>query len=298
MTFHSGELAVQEQAGVSEQAGRIGQSVRGAMPPAAQDFLRQQRLAILGGADAGERVWASLLAGEPGFLEPAGEAELRIHALPIDGDPLAGRVEAGGDAGLVAIDLASRRRLRVNGVIARAPGGAALRAREVFFNCPKYIQAREQRDLDLAGWGAPAVRRGDPTEGQRAWIAGADTFFLASVHRERGADASHRGGPPGFVRVIGERGLLVPDYAGNNMFQTLGNLALDPRVGLLFLDFERGRTLQATGTARLIWDPARFADLPGAQRALEIEIAETVEVERATPRRWRLVEPSPHNPTR
>ncbi len=294
--FHPGEIAVQERAGVADQAGRLGQSIRPTMLPVAQEFLRQQRFAILGGVDAGERVWASLLTGEPGFLEAETERALRVHALPAGGDPLAARVELGGPAGLLAIDLANRRRLRVNGEIERAPGGAVLRTREVFFNCPKYIQAREQGEIDVAALGAPSARRGDLSEEQRAWIAGADTFFLATVHAARGVDASHRGGRPGFVRVIGERTLLVPDYAGNNMFQTLGNLTLDPRAGLLFVDFERGRTLALTGAARVLWDPARFADLPGARRALEIDVAEAVEIERATPRRWRLVEPSPHNP--
>lgn len=295
--FHPGEIAVQERAGVAEQAARLGQSVRPTMLPVAQEFLRQQRFAVLGGVDAGERVWASLLTGEPGFLEAEGEGILRVHALPAVGDPLAERVERGGPAALLAIDLVNRRRLRVNGDLARAPGGAALRTREVFFNCPKYIQAREQGELDRAALGrAPIARRGALTAEQRAWIAGADTLFLATVHAARGVDASHRGGRPGFVRVLGERTLLVPDYAGNNMFQTLGNLALDPRAGLLFVDFERGGTLALTGAARVLWDPARFADLPGARRALEIDVAEAVEIEGATPRRWRLVEPSPHNP--
>jgi predicted pyridoxine 5'-phosphate oxidase superfamily flavin-nucleotide-binding protein len=158
--YHPGEIAVQERAGVADQAARLGHGIRTTMLPVAQEFLRQQRFAVLGGVDAGERVWASLLTGEPGFLAPEGEGSLRVHALPADGDPLAGRVELGGLAGLLAIDLANRKRLRVNGEIGRAPGGFALRTREVFFNCPKYIQAREQEELDVAALGAPSARRG------------------------------------------------------------------------------------------------------------------------------------------
>src|SRR4030095_12436506 len=107
----------------------------------------------------------------------------------------------------------------------------------------------------------------------------ADTLFIASVHADAGADASHRGGQPGFVRVLDERRLLIPDYAGNTMFQTLGNIAADPRVGLLFVDFDTGATLQLTGRARILWEPEALAPLRGADRALEGEIDEIVEIE-------------------
>ena len=100
---------------------------------------------------------------------------------------------------------------------------------------------------------------------QRAWITAADTFFVATHAAGLGADVSHRGGHPGFVSVTDEGRLTWPDYPGNSMYMTLGNLELEPRAGLLFLDWDRGRSfnspaaLPSTGTrsgpARC---PARF----------------------------------------
>ncbi len=171
-----------------------------------------------------------------------------------------------------------------------------METQEVFGNCPKYIQARvPQNDTEDRRTGV--ARRGRVlTAQQRLAIERADTFFIASVHEGTGADASHRGGQPGFVQVLDERTLRIPDYSGNNMFQTLGNIAADPRVGLLFVDFDTGTTLQLTGQARLLWDRPDFAELKGAERAVEIQIDEIVETEGHGPLGWRFREYSPFNP--
>ena len=128
------------------------------------------------------------------------------------------------------------------------------------------------------------------------WIGRADTFFVASAHPEGGADASHRGGFPGFVRVVDGRTLTWPDYDGNRMFNTLGNLVENPRAGLLFLDFENGRTLQLSGTASASWDPERAAEYPGAQRLVDLALEEAVVTDNATALRWRFLDYSPENP--
>jgi uncharacterized protein len=120
-------------------------------------------------------------------------------------------------------------------------------------------------------------------------VARADTFFIASAHPERGADASHRGGRPGFVQVAPDgRSLRFPDYTGNRMFKTLGNLTVEPRAGLLFVDWESGATLQLTGRADVVWDDT--------ERRVEFAIDEVRERVRAMPARWHLIEPSRLNP--
>ena len=134
------------------------------------------------------------------------------------------------------------------------------------------------------------------TPSQRALIAAADTFFIASAHPTGGADASHRGGNPGFVRVLDERTLAFPDYPGNTMFQTLGNLAANPRCGLLFIDYASGATLQLSGTAEILWDRARVAGFAGAERAVEVRVTEVIEYPGALPLRWDLLGYSPFNP--
>ncbi len=123
------------------------------------------------------------------------------------------------------------------------------------------------------------------TSVSRATVARADTFFIASFHPEGGADASHRGGRPGFVRVLGPDRLAFDDYPGNGMFNTLGNLLAYTRAGLLFLDFEKGDVLQLTGQARVEPD-----------FSVAFHVDEVRDTPGQTPLRYRLVEPSPSNP--
>lgn len=275
-------------------AQRVGRSIGEEIPPAAQEFLRAQPFVILGGADENGRVWASLLSGEEGFARALDERTLRIEALPNEGDPLA-EMRDGSPVGLLAIEPATRRRMRLNGTVQRDGEGLLIHAQQVYANCPKYIQKRSAYQAD----GSPmpsAVRSEALSREQRAQIEGADTFFIASLAAQGGADASHRGGQAGFVRVENERRLVFPDYAGNAMFQTLGNFQLNPRAGVLFVDFERGDTLQLSGTARVNWDSSALRDFVGAQRLVEFSIEEVVAINSATSWRWEWLEASPFNP--
>ncbi len=296
--FHPGELAVQERAGVREEAARIGKSLQSVIPPKAREFLHQRRFIVLGSLDAAGRVWASLLTGAPGFLEAPDEHTLRIATRPAPGDPLAENLLANPQVGTLTMDLATRRRMRLNGNATITPGGIEVQAREVMSLCPKYIQARVTRETDAsAGASSPPQHSQRLSEFQQRLLAAADTFFLATFHPEGGADVSHRGGNPGFVRVLDASKLAWPDYRGNNLFQTLGNLELNPNSGLLLVDFDTGTTLQLTGRTKVIWDAERVAEVPGAQRVMEFEIEEVLERGSATGLRWRLLDYSPFNPS-
>jgi predicted pyridoxine 5'-phosphate oxidase superfamily flavin-nucleotide-binding protein len=296
--FHPGEIAVQERAGARGMAQKLGTGIRPEIPDRAREFLVARDFAIVASIDARGAVWASLLTGAPGFLQVADERRLRVRALPLRGDPLADDLRDGAALGLLVIDLQGRRRIRLNGVAHLREDGFDVVTREVFANCPKYIQSRAPEELDASTSARePGVSRRDRLDAdQQRWIGSADTFFVATAHRTAGADASHRGGDPGFVRVHGERRIAWPDYAGNNMFQTLGNLAEDGRAGLLFLDFEHGDTLQLTGRATVDWDPARAAAIAGAERLVDYEIAEVVEIRGRGAGRFRLLDRSPFNP--
>ena len=302
---------MQARAGVLAPAARVGGIIGSALPAHAEGFLAGQRFAVVGAADAAGQVWASLLTGDRGMLSAADARTLRITASPGPDDPLAGTLAGAAasgaptDMGVLAIDLATRRRLRVNGAAEAATDGSlAVHVRQAYWICPKYIQ-RRRLVADPAGR-SPPPERATPSRAtaldaaQRAWVAQADTFFIASVHPTSGADASHRGGSPGFVRLAcgaaGEDVLVFPDYPGNNMFNTFGNLAVNPAAGLLFVDFERGVTLQLTGTADVLWESAQFAAFPGAERAVRFRVAEAIERRHASALRWRLVERSPFNP--
>lgn len=288
MSYHDGEILVQERASVREMAARIGRSIREEIPATAADFLLEQRMAILSATDPSGAVWASALAGEPGFLHAVDDRTIRIEGRPIAGDPLDGSWDEARDIGMLVMDFATRRRMRVNGR-ARADGdGLVVRTRQVYANCPKYIQARELEPAESSASPAPIHRAGSLTPEQIRAIESADTFFVASAHPEAGADALHRGGMPGFVRVRDAHTIVWPDYEGNTMFQTLGNIEATGRAGLLFLDFDTGSTLQITGTARIVWN---------GERAVELRVERTVETPAALPIRGGEIEFSPFNPT-
>jgi uncharacterized protein len=278
--YHEGELAVQARAGTAAMAQRIGRSIRADVPPAAAAFLAEQRFAVLGWADGdGGRgpVWASPIVGAPGFLSATPDGAVNVNATIAAGDPLRARARPPDQVGLVAIDFAARRRMRVNGT-ARGdrPERFDIHPRQVYANCPKYIQERDLLPAAATSSGRPALSS-SLGPAQTALIAAADTFFIASHHAEGGADASHRGGEPGFVK-ISPRGdaLSWPDYPGNTMFQTLGNISVEGRAGLLFIDFDTGTTLQLAGRARIAWRE---------ERHVEFDIEQAIEIPAALPLR-------------
>lgn len=281
--YHPGELAVQRLAGVPAQAARVGGIIRPEMPPAAVAFLREQRLAVVASVGPGGEVWATLLTGPQGFMRALDERTLRVEASHnAGGEQLLDNLKHKAEVGVLAIEFETRRRMRLNGR-AEVSGAGVIRVRseQVYSNCPKYIHEREvvSHGPDMAV--GPSVRRFSKlTDEHRRLISQSDTFFIATFHAEGGADASHRGGDPGFVRAAEDGTLLWPDYQGNGMFNTLGNIHDHPPAGLLFVNFEEGHTLQLSGTARVVWDAARL---------VEFRVAEVLETINATPLRWRPV---------
>jgi len=249
--FHEGELAVQGRAGVRAQAARLGGAMLGTpdLNGGVSTFLTHRDFAVLTARDSEGRLWTSPLFSSPGFLE-AHDRELRVHAVPTLGDPLHD-LAPGQPVGMLAIEFATRRRVRVNGTLTHVgDADLLLTVDQAYGNCPKYIQPRH---LEHVGDSAPPTVHSSALSGEhKELIAKADTFFLGTIHPTRGADASHRGGPPGFVHVDGDT-LWWPDYPGNNMFNSLGNLAVDPTATLLFVDFGTGATLHVSGKAAVEW---------------------------------------------
>ena len=297
--FHEGEQFVQQRSGVADRAAELGPrvidrqlSARFAVFMAAQPFV------VLASGPPPGPMWASILTGRPGFATAVGPDRVMIEAEIQDSDPLAHSLAAGSTAlGLLVLDPASRRRIRLNGVGRATPTGLELHVREVFGNCPKYIQRRLLHESVGAACDDVSVAGTFLSKEQRDLVRSADTFFIASRHPDRGADASHRGGRPGFV-AVGDDGtsLTFPDYAGNNMFQTLGNLTVDPAIGLLFVDWASGRVLQLTGEAEIAWDDSRLAAWPRARRLVDVRVQSVVDRAHGATLRWELVEPHPFNP--
>ncbi|MET7988200.1 pyridoxamine 5'-phosphate oxidase family protein [Streptomyces sp. NPDC005281] len=314
MTYHSGSRAIQDRVGVRDLADHVGRAVGQGIRPVAAAFLELQsmliaaaaapeggtessRLAGSGGGSrpdrgvgpGGGRVWASLLTGKPGFVRATGVRQISVVGGLPAGDPLTAALATPGTAvGTIALDPRTRRRMRLNGRIRPTPRGFAVEADQVFANCPKYLQKRQTYET-VAGRTAGAQRHGtELTPSQREFVEAADTFFIATVH-PHGADASHRGGNPGFVHVDSPGELSWLDYPGNAMFLSLGNLTADPRAGLLFLDWTTGSVLQLTGTARTEFTP-------DGERTVRFTLAEAVETPAASPLRWSAPAYSSANP--
>nr|WP_255548193.1 pyridoxamine 5'-phosphate oxidase family protein [Erythrobacter ani] len=159
-----------------------------------------------------------------------------------------------------------------------------------FGNCPQYIHERKWRRAERTALGK-AVHSSALSEAQSALIRGADTMFIGTGQSQRGDhpsngfDASHRGGEPGFVAVSDAGHLRIPDYAGNNFFNTIGNLLENPRIGLVFVDFGTGGLLHVSGTAQVDWSASESHD-PGALRMIDVTIDAVVERPGALSLRW------------
>lgn len=299
--YHDGERAVQRSAGEAAIADRNGALIADAILGGARPFIGKQSMVVLASVDADGAPWATVLFGQPGFAHADAPDLVDIDlpaALRDPEEPFWRNVAANPAIGSLFIDLGTRRRYRINGSLRRLDEqGFALAVREAYPNCPRYIQRRQLRRID--GEMAPGLLGAGRVldDDLRAILRGADTLFVASNHGERGADASHRGGNPGFIQVLGETSLRIPDYNGNSLFNTFGNLALDPRVGLCIPDFDGQRMLQLTGRARILHgedDPRQLTG--GTRRFLEIEFERWL-LRRAPQRlEWEYLDASPFNP--
>jgi uncharacterized protein len=269
--FHEGELAVQLRAGVLDQAARLAQMLDTPdLSGGFARFLADRTFVVLTARDRTGRLWASPILEDPGFVSAYGQS-MSVEAVPRPGDPLAD-LPADQPIGLLAIDFVTRRRVRVNGRLMRASaGGLQIAVDQAFGNCPKYIQARQLVPTQPMARGVSTTRSSAVDAADRDLIRAADTFILGTVHPTRGVDSSHRGGPPGFVRVEGNQ-LWWPDYEGNNMFNSMGNLQVNPEAALLFLDFHGGRTLHLSGSAQLLWiTPGAAGDDGGTGRRVRFQ---------------------------
>ncbi len=293
--FHSGELDVQRRAGVTREADRLA----GMLDPVRLDggpakFLAQRTIAMLTGRDRAGSLWISPLLGQAGFLDGHGTI-LDVHAAPAQSDPLHA-LPAGQQVGLLAVEFAIRRRMRVNGTLTEVGAERlVIDVEQAFGNCPSYIQQRLIEPAPGRTVIADAVESDTLNPAQRAMIHAADTFFLGTAHPTRGADASHKGGSPGFVRLDGGD-LWWPDYAGNNLFNSMGNIAVNPAAALLFVDFRTGETLHLSGRAALEWiSPGSTGDDGNTGRRVRFHPERVVSAP-ALPLHATGVNPAPNNP--
>lgn len=268
MGWHAGELAVRERAGVTPAVGEPADE----LPEVARRFLAEQPWFVVGATDHDGRMWASVRYGT---IDTPDAQTVRVLADPLPGDPLP---TIAGLVGGLALEPATRRRMRVNGYATSLDRGFEILVDGVYSNCPKYIATRHAEPR------TPAAARIEHRLDAKL-LGAADTAFVATRGPD-GADVSHRGGRPGFLTVEGDT-VRWPDYQGNALFNTLGNLAVDPACGLTVVDPDDGTTLYLSGQARIVWEP---------RRAVELQVERAVRLDAAAPLRWRLERPARNPP--
>ncbi|TDN70752.1 pyridoxamine 5'-phosphate oxidase family protein [Paraburkholderia sp. BL10I2N1] len=293
--WHAGELTLQKKVGVDKRLDEVGHRViRDHMPEQHRGFYPLLAYVVLGSVDQAGDVWATLRADQPGFLQSDDPRSLRVGSARDTADPADSGMENGDAVALLGIDLLTRRRNRLNGVIRRGrPESFDLRVMQSYGNCPQYIQLRDFEFTRNPTAPSPYEPEYANTldERARAVIGAADSFFVATyVDRDDGAgrqvDVSHRGGKPGFVRIGDDGVLTIPDFAGNLFFNTLGNILVNPKAGLVFADFDSGDLLQLTGDAEVVLDSPEIAAFQGAERLWRFRTRRAVFRRGALPLRW------------
>jgi predicted pyridoxine 5'-phosphate oxidase superfamily flavin-nucleotide-binding protein len=290
--WHDGETFLQEKLGVAERMAAIGDRViRDFMPEQHRAFYAQLPFIVLGSVDAEGDAWASILTGRPGFMSSPDPATLDIAVQADPSDPAGEGLREGEAIGLLGIEMHTRRRNRMNGILAPVRNGMRVMVDQSFGNCPRYIQLRDfeiARDPEAPSE-ALAETLSQLDMPARAMIAAADTFFVAT-YADRGGrrqvDVSHRGGKAGFVRIGADGTLTVPDFSGNLFFSTLGNMVLNGKAGLIFVDYERGDVLQMTGDADVILESPQIDAFEGAERLWSFRPRRIVRRQDALALRW------------
>lgn len=295
--FHAGEQALQARAGVRERMAAAGPMLlRDHMPDQHRELFEKLPTLLAGALDEAGQPWATMVAGAPGFVRTPDMQRMLVDVQPDAADPVLAHLTAGAPVGLLGLEPHTRRRNRLNGrVAAFGAQGLAIDVVQSFGNCPKYIQAREPYAQPHPPSPPQALGPGLDAAAMEL-LASSDTVFIASASaalpgqaRSDGVDVSHRGGEPGFVRVEHTgQGLVLtmPDYPGNQFFNTLGNLAQYPLAGLLCVDYAGGGLLHIAAEAQVLWDAAACAPWPGALRALRLTVRAGRWRAHALPWRW------------
>lgn len=300
--FHSGELEVQQRAGVGDGIRKRAQvAIRKEMPEQHREFFASLTYVFIGSADQDGQPSASVLTGPRGFMSSPDPAHLLVGAGRPKDDPLSQNLVVGKNLGLLGLDLTNRRRNRLNGQVESADAeGFELLVHQSFGNCPKYIQVRPNITANkLCSEQGRRFEFKQLDEPIKRVIQNADTFFVASCtsahNGEPGTydcDISHRGGRPGFVHAT-DREITVPDFSGNLYYNTLGNFSVHPYAALLFIDFPTGDLVHIRGRVEILWNDARVASYSGAQRAWRLRIEDGYFAQSASIRSGPDVEFSP-----
>jgi uncharacterized protein len=301
--YHDGERQIQQRTGETLMAARNSAVITDSIIGGAINFIEKQPMAIVSSADKNGQIWTSLIIGDFGFVKVPNPNTLVFDETLIrssKSDVFYKNTEGTAQIGSLFIELATRRRFKMNGISTVRDGKMAVKIQEAYANCPKYIQKRVLSLPDNFTQTTPTIVQGEKLGAlEKEWILNADTLFVGSQSSEGRLDANHRGGNAGFVEILDNSTLKIPDYRGNSMFNTFGNIFQNPNVGLLFIDFENGHTLQLTGKAEFLFDQKTETDLQktgGTGRFWLFKTEHWIRTENHHKVDWEFLDYSPFNP--
>lgn len=300
--YHKGELELQKRFGGTDIANRASRVITNKIIKGAIPFIEKQAFVILSSKDSNGNIWTSLLMGKPNWISAGEEGKIRFFLDLVyspDSDIFFKNIKDNNQVGMIAIELGTRRRYRINGQVQLNDSYLDFIIQEAYPNCPKYIQRRIPSFTSNKKQVVPTTKGSILNEEQKAWIARSDTFFVGSQSNSGFLDASHRGGNAGFIDVLENGDLKIPDYVGNSMYNTLGNLLEVPGAGLLFIDFEQGNVLQLTGTTTFLFDQFSNKDkmkTTETGRYWLFKTASWIQTNQHHKIDWELLDYSPFNP--
>ncbi|KAI4117831.1 MAG: hypothetical protein LQ345_002017 [Seirophora villosa] len=304
LPWHQGEDAMHRTLRVPDQENPTSPF----LTPYAARFLQSSPLLALGTLDDTGRPWTTLLGGEAGFARPLAQSIIGIRTLvdPVH-DPviasLLGREHQDNSVdpstknravSALAIDLATRSRYKLAGKMVAGDLDHSAKDSDhgQYLNKKHVVPVLPEPGLASSTLPLPAEAI--------HLLAEADLFFITSTYNGSSMGTNHRGGPPGFVRVMqndrSSTTLIYPEYSGNRLYQTLGNLWVAPKAGIVIPDFDNGDVLYLTCTTEIVIGNDAAALLPRSSLAVKVHLEEARFIKTGLAFRARQGEPSPYNP--
>lgn len=301
--YHEGEREIQQKVGERHIADRNGAVITNMIIKGAINFIEKQPMAVVSSSNNEKELWISLLIGDFGFTKVPHPNAIVFNKEKIKShsdDIFYKNISLNPSIGSLFIELDTRRRFRINGECKQNENKIEVTIKESYPNCPKYIQKRVIEMPEYFKQTNAAIIEGNIlSDIEKKWISEADTMFVGSSSNGKNLDASHRGGNPGFIELLDDITLKIPDYSGNSLYNTFGNIVQNPHVGLLFIDFEKRQTLQLTGKGSLLFNQNSSTDIQktgGTGRYWLFETSRWIKTENHHMVNWQFLEYSPFNP--
>ena len=243
-------------------------------------FLAAQSFAVVSSIMDDGQVWVMSIFGKEGDITALLESQILISPASIPKhDVLHSAIQLPGTPlSMLGIDLMKRNHHRINGAttISKCDAtGLHFQVWDYSPNCPKYINRREIIP-STTPMNKAAIREEHTilTKSDRDFVQSIDTLWIGSYAPNAGANVNYRGGTPGFIRVTSDSSIEWPEYRGNGMFYTSGNLDVNDRAGVTLVDFDTGSMIQMTSHVAVDW---HFnGEYEGATRLIKFQLKKLV----------------------